>query len=116
MAVSSTVILFSLPPHRDLLPPLSFLLHQVDKLVLPRDEHLRIAIVIFIVPFVVNVSTPVSLSALSCCQIRQSIQLIMNMHSPLLLPSPSYTGGDVLDSRQYSDAQETQADHSCSLP
>lgn len=42
----------------ELLPPLSFLLHQVDKLVLPRDEHLRIAIVIFIVPFVVNVSTP----------------------------------------------------------
>ena len=91
MAVSSTVILFSLPPHRDLLPPLFFLLHQVDKLVLPRDEHLRIAIVIFIVPFVVNVSTPVSLSALSCCQICQSIQLIMNMHSPLPPPSPSPT-------------------------
>ena len=28
---------------------------EVDKLILPRDEHLRIAIVIFIVPFIVNV-------------------------------------------------------------
>ena len=39
-------------------PQISLLQHQVDKLILPRDEHLRIAIVIFIVPFIVNVSTP----------------------------------------------------------
>ena len=30
---------------------------------------------------------------------------------------PTHTGGDVLDSRQYSDAQEAQAEHSsCPLP
>ena len=34
---------------------MTLLQHQVDKLILPRDEHLRIAIVIFIVPFIVNV-------------------------------------------------------------
>ena len=40
------------------LSTMTLLQHQVDKLILPRDEHLRIAIVIFIVPFIVNVSTP----------------------------------------------------------
>ena len=46
------------PPPSLSLSTMTLLQHQVDKLILPRDEHLRIAIVIFIVPFIVNVSTP----------------------------------------------------------
>lgn len=64
---------------------------QVEKVILPwNNERLKIAIVIFIVPFVVNVSVPI----VSRC-------VWMAWQSPF-----RSTGGDVLDCGQFADVEE----------